>query len=133
MLPGQNGGDPQPACPVAGEYDNQLFHLSILRCRSAACKYKVSLHPGLTGGDLIIKFNMTYNKDSEIAKWFHNRDFFQRPWLSPSTATSSTRFWSDQRAQVRGRLSRAIRASSHGQYRTMWATHDPQQANAMLM
>src|SRR5919108_3258840 len=63
---------------IAGEYDNQLFHLSILKLpvfleNEQRGKYKVSLHPGDYGGDLIIKFNMTYDKDPEIAKWFHNR------------------------------------------------------------
>ena len=56
-------------------------------------KYKVSLHPGDYGGDLIIKFNMTYDKDPEIAKWFHNRDFRRALAMAINRDQLNEMFW----------------------------------------
>ena len=122
---------------VAGEYDNQLFHLSILKVpvfleHEQRGKYKVSLHPGDYGGDLIIKFNMTYDKDPEIAKWFHNRDFRRALAIAINREQINEIFWLGTSAP---RSVVPIESNPYfpgPEYRTMWATYDPQQANAML-
>ena len=122
---------------VAGEYDNQLFHLSILKVpvfleNEQKGKYKVSLHPGDYGGDLVIKFNMTYDKDPEIAKWFHNRDFRRALSIAINREQLNEMFWLGTSAP------RSVVPAENNpyfpgpEYRTMWATHDSQQANAML-
>ena len=122
---------------IAGEYDNQLFHLSILKVpvfleNEKRGGYKVSLHPGDYGGDLIIKFNMTYNKDTEIAKWFHNRDFRRALAIAINREQINEIFWLGTSAPRS-----VVPADSNPyfpgpEYRTMWATYDPKQANAML-
>src|SRR4030095_11912742 len=37
--------------------------------------YKLYLDPGDYGGDMIIKFNLSYEADPEIAKWMNTADF----------------------------------------------------------
>lgn len=122
---------------VAGEYDNQLFHLSILKLpvfleNESRGKYKVSLHPGDYGGDLIIKFNMTYDKDPEIAKWFHNSDFRRALSIAIQRDQINEMFWLGTSAP------RSVVPADHNpyfpgpEYVTMWTTHDVSKANAML-
>lgn len=122
---------------VAGEFDNQLFHLSLLKVpvfleNEERGGYKVSLHPGDYGGDLIIKFNMTYGKDPEIAKWFHNRDFRRALAIAINREQINEMFWLGTGAP------RSVVPVENNpyfpgpEYTTMWATHDPKQANAML-
>jgi peptide/nickel transport system substrate-binding protein len=122
---------------IAGEYDNQLFHLSILKLpvfleNEKRGNYKVSLHPGDYGGDLIIKFNMTYEKDPEIAKWFHNRDFRRALAIAINREQINEMFWLGTSAP---RSVVPVDSNPYfpgPEYRTMWASYDPKQANAML-
>jgi peptide/nickel transport system substrate-binding protein len=122
---------------VAGEYDNQLFHLSILKVpvfleNEKRGGYKVSLHPGDYGGDLIIKFNMTFDKDPEIAKWFHTRDFRRALAIAIDRDQINEIFWLGTSAP---RSVVPVDSSPYfpgPEYRTMWASYDPKQANAML-
>jgi peptide/nickel transport system substrate-binding protein len=122
---------------IAGEYDNQLFHLSMLKVpvfleNEKRGKYKVSLHPGDYGGDLVIKFNMTYDKDPEIAKWFHNRDFRRALSIAIDREQINEMFWLGTSAP---RSVVPVESSPYfpgPDYVTMWAFYDPQQANAML-
>jgi peptide/nickel transport system substrate-binding protein len=122
---------------IAGEYDNQLFHLSILKVpvfldNEKRGGYKVSLHPGDYGGDLIIKFNMTYDKDPEIAKWFHNRDFRRALAIAINREQINEIFWLGTSAP---RSVVPVDSNPYfpgPEYRTMWATYEPQQARAML-
>jgi peptide/nickel transport system substrate-binding protein len=122
---------------VAGEFDNQLFHLSLLKVpvfleNEQRGGYKVSLHPGDYGGDLIIKFNMTYDKDPEIAKWFHNSDFRRALAVAIHREQINEMFWLGTGAP------RSVVPVENNpyfpgpEYTTMWATYDPKQANAML-
>jgi peptide/nickel transport system substrate-binding protein len=122
---------------IAGEYDNQLFHLSILKVpvfleNEKRGRYKVSLHPGDYGGDLVIKFNMTYDKDPEVAKWFHNRDFRRALSIAIDREQINEMFWLGTSAP---RSVVPVESSPYfpgPDYVTMWALYDPQQANAML-
>src|SRR5881396_2786153 len=61
---------------IAGEYDFQQRHLDLGKLpvfieNQAKDGYKVYLDPGDYGGDMIIKFNLNYDADPEIAKWFN--------------------------------------------------------------
>jgi peptide/nickel transport system substrate-binding protein len=122
---------------IAGEYDNQLFHLSILKVpvfleNEKRGRYKVSLHPGDYGGDLVIKFNMTYDKDPEIAKWFHNRDFRRALSIAINRDQINEMFWlgtSAPRSVVPVESNPYFPGS---EYVTMWSSYEPKKASDML-
>jgi peptide/nickel transport system substrate-binding protein len=122
---------------IAGEYDNQLFHLSILKVpvfleNEKRGRYKVSLHPGDYGGDLVIKFNMTYDKDPEIAKWFHNRDFRRALSIAINRDQINEMFWLGTSAP---RSVVPVESNPYfpgPEYVTMWASYEPKKASDML-
>jgi peptide/nickel transport system substrate-binding protein len=122
---------------IAGEYDNQLFHLSILKVpvfleNEKRGKYKVSLHPGDYGGDLVIKFNMTYDKDPEISKWFHNRDFRRALSIAINRDQINEMFWLGTSAP---RSVVPVESNPYfpgPEYVTMWSSYDPKKANELL-
>ena len=64
---------------IAGEYDFQARHIDLGKLpvfleNQQKGGYKVYLDPGDYGGDMIIKFNLSYEADPEIAKWIeHDR------------------------------------------------------------
>src|SRR5499426_4570088 len=102
---------------IAGEYDFQARHLDLGKVpvfieNQQKGGYKLYLDPGDYGGDMVIKFNLSYEADPEIAKWMNTTDFRRALslgidrdqinetfWLArarrdpscPSTATSTTR------------------------------------------
>jgi peptide/nickel transport system substrate-binding protein len=122
---------------IAGEYDNQLFHLSILKVpvfleNEKRGKYKVSLHPGDYGGDLVIKFNMTYDKDPEISKWFHNRDFRRALSIAINRDQINEMFWLGTSAP---RSVVPVESNPYfpgPEYVTLWSSYDPKKANELL-
>jgi len=68
---------------IAGEYDFQARHLDLAKVpvfieNQAKGGYKLYLDPGDYGGDMIIKFNLSYEADPEIAKWMNTTDFRRR-------------------------------------------------------
>ena len=80
---------------IAGEYDFQARHLDLGKLpvfieNQQKGGYKLHLDPGDYGGDMIIKFNLSYEADPEIAKWMNTADF-RRASRWGSTATRSTR------------------------------------------
>src|SRR6266545_3212903 len=61
---------------IAGEYDFQARHLDLAKVpvfieNQQKGGYKLYLDPGDYGGDMIIKFNLSYEADPEIAKWMN--------------------------------------------------------------
>ena len=122
---------------IAGEYDNQLFHLSILKVpvfleNEKRGRYKVSLHPGDYGGDLVIKFNMTYDKDPEIAKWFHNRDFRRALSIAINRDQINEMFWLGTSAP---RSVVPVESNPYfpgPEYVTLWSSYEPKKASDML-
>ena len=75
---------------------------------------------------------MTYDKDPEIAKWFHNRDFRRALAIAINREQLNEIFWLGTSAP---RSVVPVDSNPYfpgPEYRTMWATYDPQQANAML-
>jgi peptide/nickel transport system substrate-binding protein len=75
---------------------------------------------------------MTYDKDSEIAKWFHNRDFRRALAIAIDRDQSNEIFWlgtSVPRSVV------PIDSNPYfpgPDYRTLWASYDPKAATEML-
>ncbi len=122
---------------IAGEYDFQQRHLDLGKLpvfieNQAKGGYKVYLDPGDYGGDMIIKFNLNYDADPEIGKWFNTADFRRALALGIDRDQINETFWLGT-----GTPSSVVPADSNKynpgpQYRKMWATLDVKKANEML-
>jgi ABC-type transport system substrate-binding protein len=122
---------------IAGEYDFQQRHLDLGKLpvfieNQAKGGYKVYLDPADYGGDMIIKFNLNYDADPEIAKWFNTADFRRALALGIDRDQINETFWLGT-----GTPSSVVPADSNKynpgpQYRKMWATLDVKRANEML-
>jgi len=122
---------------VAGEYDFQQRHLDLGKLpvfieNQARGGYKVYLDPGDYGGDMIIKFNLNYDADGEIAKWFSTADFRRALALGIDRDQINETFWLGT-----GTPSSVVPADGNKynpgpQYRKLWATLDVRKANEML-
>jgi peptide/nickel transport system substrate-binding protein len=122
---------------IAGDYDLQARHIDIQKIpvfleNQDKAKYKLYLDPGDYGGDMIIKFNMTYHEDAEIRQWFHNRDFRRALSLGIERDEINETFWLGV-GTPRSVIPAAGNLYYPGpKYDRLWATHDPGKANQML-
>jgi peptide/nickel transport system substrate-binding protein len=122
---------------IAGEYDFAARHIDLGKLpvfieNQARGGYKVYLDPGDYGGDMIIKFNLNYDADPEIAKWFNTADFRRALALGIDRDQINETFWLGT-----GTPSSVVPADNNKynpgpQYRKMWATLDVKKANEML-
>jgi peptide/nickel transport system substrate-binding protein len=122
---------------IAGEYDFQQRHLDLGKLpvfleNQAKGGYKVYLDPGDYGGDMIIKFNLSYEADPEIAKWMNTTDFRRALALGIDRDQINESFWLGT-----GTPSSVVPADNNKynpgpQYRKLWATLDVKKANEML-
>ena len=122
---------------IAGEYDFQQRHLDLGKLpvfieNQVKGNYKLHLDPGDYGGDMIIKFNLSYEADPEIAKWMNTADFRRALALGIDRDQINETFWLGT-----GTPSSVVPADSNKynpgpQYRKLWATLDVKKANEML-
>jgi peptide/nickel transport system substrate-binding protein len=122
---------------IAGEYDFQQRHLDLSKLpvfieNQAKGNYKLYLDPGDYGGDMIIKFNLSYEADPEIAKWMNTTDFRRALAIAIDRDQINETFWLGT-----GTPSSVVPADSNKynpgpQYRKLWATLDVKKANEML-
>jgi peptide/nickel transport system substrate-binding protein len=122
---------------IAGEYDFQQRHLDLGKLpvfleNQAKGGYKVYLDPGDYGGDMIIKFNLSYEADPEIAKWMNTADFRRALSLGIDRDQINETFWLGT-----GTPSSVVPADSNKynpgpQYRKLWSTLDVKRANELL-
>jgi peptide/nickel transport system substrate-binding protein len=122
---------------IAGEYDFQQRHVDLGKLpvfleNQAKGNYKVYLDPGDYGGDMIIKFNLNYDADPEIGKWFNTADFRRALALGIDRDQINETFWLGT-----GTPSSVVPADNNKynpgpQYRKLWATLDVKKANEML-
>jgi ABC-type transport system substrate-binding protein len=122
---------------IAGEYDLQARHLDLAKLpvfleNQQKGGYRVHLDPGDYGGDMVIKFNLNYDADPEIAKWMNNADFRRALALGIDRDQINETFWLGT-----GTPSSVVPADTNkynpgSQYRKMWATLDVKKANEML-
>jgi peptide/nickel transport system substrate-binding protein len=122
---------------IAGEYDLQERHVDLGKLpvfleNQQRGGYKVSLDPADYGGDMIIKFNLSYEADPEIARWMNTADFRRALSLGIDRDQINETFWLGT-----GTPSSVVPADHNKynpgpEYRRLWATHDPDKANAML-
>ena len=122
---------------MAGELDFQARHLDLGKVpvfleNQQRGGYKLYLDPGDYGGDMIIKFNLSYEADPEIAKWMNTADFRRALSLGIDRDQINETFWLGT-----GTPSTVVPADHNKynpgpQYRTLWATLDVKKANDML-
>ena len=122
---------------VAGEYDYASRHVDLGKLpvfieNQQKGGYKVYLDPGDYGGDMVIKFNLNYDADPEIGKWFNTADFRRALALGIDRDQINETFWLGT-----GTPSSVVPADGNKynpgpQYRKMWATLDVKKANEML-
>ena len=122
---------------IAGEYDFQARHLDLAKVpvfieNQQKGGYKLYLDPGDYGGDMIIKFNLSYEADPEIAKWMNTADFRRALSLGIDRDQINETFWLGT-----GTPGSVVPADSNKynpgpQYRKLWATLDVKKANEML-
>jgi peptide/nickel transport system substrate-binding protein len=122
---------------IAGEYDFQQRHLDLGKLpvfieNQQKGSYKVYLDPGDYGGDMIIKFNLSYEADPEIARWMNTTDFRRALSLGIDRDQINESFWLGT-----GTPSSVVPADGNKynpgpQYRKLWATLDVKKANEML-
>jgi peptide/nickel transport system substrate-binding protein len=122
---------------MAGELDFQARHLDLGKVpvfleNQQRGGYKLYLDPGDYGGDMIIKFNLSYDADPEIAKWMNTADFRRALSLGIDRDQINETFWLGT-----GTPGSAVPADHNKynpgpQYRSLWATLDVKKANEML-
>jgi len=122
---------------IAGEYDFQARHLDLGKVpvfleNQRKGGYKLYLDPGDYGGDMIIKFNLSYEADQELARWFNTADFRRALSLGIDRDQINETFWLGT-----GTPSSVVPADHNKynpgpEYRRLWATSDPKKANDML-
>jgi peptide/nickel transport system substrate-binding protein len=122
---------------MAGELDFQARHLDLGKVpvfleNQQRGGYKLYLDPGDYGGDMIIKFNLSYEADPEIAKWMNTTDFRRALSLGIDRDQINETFWLGT-----GTPSSVVPADHNKynpgpQYRTLWATYEVKKANDML-
>jgi peptide/nickel transport system substrate-binding protein len=122
---------------IAGEYDYASRHMDLGKLpvfleNQAKGGYKVYLDPGDYGGDMIIKFNLNYDADPEIAKWFNTADFRRALSLGVDRDQINETFWLGT-----GTPGSVVPVDSNKynpgpQYRKLWSTLDIKKANEML-
>lgn len=122
---------------IAGEYDEQERHLDLAKLpvfleSQTKGNYTLHLDPADWGGDMIIKFNMGYEADPEIAKLFNTTDFRRALSLGVDRDQLNEMYWLGLGTPGSVVPSEATPYNPGPEYRKLWATYDPQKANAML-
>ncbi|MGH2532797.1 MAG: ABC transporter substrate-binding protein [Thermomicrobiales bacterium] len=122
---------------IAGEYDFQARHvdlakLPVLLENQEQGGYKVYLDTGDYGSDMIIKFNLSFQKDPELARWFGTADFRRALSLGVERDQLNEIFWLGMGTPGSPAPIETNTYSPGPEYRTLWHTYDPERANAML-
>ena len=122
---------------IAGEYDKQSRHIDMGKVpvyleNQEKGDYKLRLDPSNWGGDMIVKFNMSYEADPEIARWFNERDFRRALALGIDREQIREVFWLGTGVPSSVVPSDDNKYNPGPEYRTMWATYEPDRANQML-
>lgn len=121
---------------IAGEYDMQERHLDFSKLpvfveNQQKGGYKVYLDP-VQWYDMALFFNMSYEADPEIAKWFRNSDFRRALSLGVNRDQINETFWLGTGTPGAYVPADENRYNPGPQYRKLWATYDVAKANQML-
>lgn len=122
---------------IAGEFDLQERHidlgkLPVLLENQSKGNYKISLDPGDYGADAALHFNMAYNKDAEINKWFNTTDFRRALSLGVDRNELNEVFWLGTGVPGSVVPAEETMYNPGKEYRNLWHTYDTKKANEML-
>jgi peptide/nickel transport system substrate-binding protein len=122
---------------IAGEYDHQERHVDLGKLpvyleNQEKGNYKVYLDPGDYAGDCIIKFNMSYEDDAELVKWFTTADFRRALSLGIDRDQLNETFWLGLGTPTSMAPADTNKYNPGPEYRNKWATYDVAQANSLL-
>ena len=122
---------------IAGEYDLQERHTDIAKLpvfleNREQGDYSVRLDPGAYGSDATLQINHSYDADPEIAKWLQTTDFRRALSLGIERDQLNETFWLGVGTPGNVAPSPAVPQSPGEEWRTKWATYDPDQANQLL-
>ncbi len=122
---------------VAGEYDLQERHTDIGKVpvfleNQQKGGYKLSVSPMTTGSDYGVFFNLHYEADPEIAKWFNNRDFRRALSLGIDRDQINEAFFVGIGTAGSQAPAEASKYNPGPEYRQLWSTLDVKKANEML-
>ncbi len=122
---------------IAGEYDYQARHLSIVNVpvfleNQEQGDYTLYLDPAQHGADGAFMFNQSYQADEEIGKWLRNADFRRALSLGVDRDSINEIIFLGIGVPGSAVVAESSVFNPGPEYRTLWATHDPDQANALL-
>ena len=122
---------------MAGELDEQTRHMDLTKLpafldNQPKGDYTVRLDPQAETAQTSLQVNLSYRDDPEVAKWLTNKDFRRALSLGIDRDQLNEAFFLG--TGTPGSVAPASDApdSPGPEWRTMWSTHDPQKANAML-
>jgi peptide/nickel transport system substrate-binding protein len=122
---------------IAGEYDFQSRHVSlanlpVLLENAEAGNYTVHLDPAQHGADGAFQFNLSYEADPEVAKWITNVDFRRALSLAVDRDQINEIIFLGIGVPGSAVVAETSVFNPGPEYRSMWSTYDPDQANQML-
>jgi peptide/nickel transport system substrate-binding protein len=122
---------------IAGEYDMQERHMDIGKLpvfieNQQKGGYKLVLDTADFGADMGIKFNLSYEADPEIGKWFRTTDFRRALGLGIDRDQINEVFWLGTGVAGSFVPRESNKYNPGPEYRKKWAVLDVNQANQML-
>jgi len=122
---------------IAGEYDWGERHLDLQKLpvfieNQQKGGYKVHLDPGGIGSDAALLCNQSYEADAEIAKWLTNPDFRRALSVGIDRDQLNETFWLGLGTPGSVVCTEESPYNPGREYRKLWSTYDPKNANAML-
>ena len=122
---------PSPASTTTQARHIDLGKLPVFLENQQKGNYKVYLDPG-DYCDLIIKFNLNYDADAEIAKWFNTADFRRALSLGIDRDQINETFWLGTGTPGSVVPVDTNKYNPGPEYRKLWSTLDVKKANEML-
>src|SRR5690606_28956133 len=121
---------------IAGEYDYQARHLSLANLpvfleNQEQGNYTLSLDPAQHGADGAIMINQSYEADPEVAKWLKNVDFRRALSLGIDRASINEIIFLGIGVEGSAVVAESSPFNPGPEYRELWSTYDPDQANAL--
>jgi peptide/nickel transport system substrate-binding protein len=122
---------------IAGEFDLQARHIDIGKVPAYLENqdkggYKLSINPMTSGSDYGIFFNLAYDAEPEVAKWFNTTDFRRALSLGIDREQINETFFLGIGTPGSAAPSETNKYNPGPEYRKLWATYDPKKANDML-
>jgi peptide/nickel transport system substrate-binding protein len=122
---------------IAGEYDYQARHLSLANLpvfleNQEAGNYTLSLDPAQHGADGAFMFNQSYQADPVIGDLIRNVDFRRALSLGVDRESINEIIFLGIGKPGSAVVAETSPFNPGAEYRDLWSTYDPDQANALL-